>query len=105
MDQQPAHDRIRASDHDRDTTEYGRRLEQALTATTHGDLHRLTADLPAPTRGPGTASAADRTPPNAPQRHRGPERSRKTTRVHRRPSTTLHTLWDTCTSSTWTAPS
>ncbi|XRQ15181.1 DUF1707 SHOCT-like domain-containing protein [Actinomadura welshii] len=57
-----AHDRVRASDHDRDaavqrlgdaladgaldTTEHGRRLDRALTATTRGDLHRLTADLP-----------------------------------------------------------
>ncbi|MFG2089466.1 DUF1707 domain-containing protein [Spirillospora sp. NPDC048824] len=62
MHHQPAHDRTRASDHDRDTTvqrlgdaladgaldpaEHGRRLDRALTATTHGDLHRLTADLP-----------------------------------------------------------
>jgi hypothetical protein len=29
-----------------DTAEHRRRLHQALTATTHGDLDRLTADLP-----------------------------------------------------------
>lgn len=59
----PAHDATtRACDHDRDhtlqllgdalaegaldTAEYHRRAEHALTATTHGDLTRLTADLP-----------------------------------------------------------
>jgi hypothetical protein len=58
----PCGDPVRASDHDRDTTaerlgdaladgaldtaEHRRRLQQALTATTRGDLHRLTADLP-----------------------------------------------------------
>lgn len=55
-------DHLRASDHDRDhtiqrladalsegaldTTEHDRRLHNALTATTHGDLAPLTADLP-----------------------------------------------------------
>ncbi|MFE9099492.1 DUF1707 SHOCT-like domain-containing protein [Actinomadura geliboluensis] len=58
----PTDDHVRASDHDRDTTaqrltdaltegaldpaEHHHRLHRALTATTRGDLHRLTADLP-----------------------------------------------------------
>jgi hypothetical protein len=55
---------VRASDHDRDTTaerlgdaladgaldtaEHHRRLDRALAATTRGELHALTTDLPPP---------------------------------------------------------
>ena len=63
MDHPPAHDHVRVSDRDRDTTvqqlgdalsegaldtaEHHRRVERAITATTRADLDRLTADLPA----------------------------------------------------------
>jgi hypothetical protein len=60
----PTRPELRAADSDRDTTverlaaamsegrlrldEYHQRLERAYTATTHGDLDRLVADLPSP---------------------------------------------------------
>ena len=77
MDIRPADSPVRASDHDRDTTvqhlgdalaegtldtaEYNRRLEHALAATTHGDLHRLTADLPVSQAARDRAETARRT--------------------------------------------
>ncbi|MBB4775325.1 DUF1707 SHOCT-like domain-containing protein [Actinomadura livida] len=77
MNHTPAHHRLRASDHDRDATvqrlgdalgdgaldntEYGRRLDHALTATTQADLHRLTADLPASPAARDRAETARRT--------------------------------------------
>ncbi|TYB41330.1 DUF1707 SHOCT-like domain-containing protein [Actinomadura chibensis] len=73
----PDHDYVRASDHDRDTTvqrlgdalsegaldtaEHRRRLDRALTATTRGDLHRLTADLPESRAARDRAETARRT--------------------------------------------
>ena len=72
-----AHDRTRASDHDRDTTvqrlgdalcdgaidttEHERRVERALTATTLADLQSLTADLPASRTARDRAETARRT--------------------------------------------
>ncbi|MCP9964475.1 DUF1707 domain-containing protein [Actinomadura madurae] len=69
---------VRASDQDRDRTvqqltdaltdgaldpaEHDRRLHHALTATTHGDLTPLTADLP-PRRPPATAPKRPAAPP------------------------------------------
>ncbi|MFI0487431.1 DUF1707 domain-containing protein [Actinomadura sp. 9N215] len=73
----PDPDRVRAADHDRDATvqrlgdalsegaldtaEHHRRLDQALTATTRGDLHRLTADLPTSHTARDRAETARRT--------------------------------------------
>jgi hypothetical protein len=53
-----------------DEEEFGRRLDQAMNATTQADLHGLFADLPDGDAPPATAIRAGKsggTPPNAPR--------------------------------------